>query len=230
MSDQVSKQGGRISQSTRKVIAGIVMVLCIVAMFALPFEFLRVGERLVILIGVFSYCAYTLHRRWWAPVIAFVVALVISLYALSGDVFMYEMISEAPHQALPALDVSVIPGGELFKWSTVVEQRTKTEVRTSWVTACFYMPDDGPCVIAAHSWGLEAGKALNITEDSEVLVSGLSHLLARAHAQALSHSEDGFLYVPIMVRVFFEGWQGLDGIGGFIDRVLEACDEVNTGS
>jgi hypothetical protein len=173
MSDQEARHSRRIPQNTRKVIASIVMVLCIAAMFVLPFEVLRVGERLLLLVGVFSYCAYTLHRRWWVPVFAFVVAMFISVYAVGGDLFTHEMISETPLQPLPTLDVSVIPGGESLSWSIAVGEGPRTVFKNAAATVCFYIPDDGLCVVAAHSCGLKTGEALIITPNTEDLVPGI---------------------------------------------------------
>lgn len=174
MSDQADRLVGRISPKAKKITAGVTMLLCVAAVFVLPFEFLRVGHRLTVLVGLFCYCAYTLHRRWWVPVLAFVVMMGVCVYTLGGDLFAYEMISERPLQPLPTLEVSVVPGGELFKWSALVEQRTSIELRRSWVTVCFYVPDDDLCAIAAHSCGLEAGDVLDLTEDSEALPAGPS--------------------------------------------------------
>ncbi len=55
-------------------------------------------------------------------------------------------------------------------------------------------------------------------------------LLASAHAHALSQVEDGFVYVLVAVRMFLEEWQGMDEIGVFIDKLLEACDKAAAGS
>ena len=52
--------------------------------------------------------------------------------------------------------------------------------------------------------------------------------LPQAHpqAQALVHARDGFVYVPAMVRLFFEEWNGVDDIGAFIEKILQACERT----
>lgn len=163
-----------ILKNRRQVIAGIVMALCMAAILALPFRVLREQGRLLILMGVFCFCAHTLYRRWWVPLIAFLLAIGVCTYAVGGDLIAYEMASETPLQQLPELDVSVIPGGESLQWSVAVEQGSRSVVKTSKVIVCFYMPGDGPCVVAAHSCGREAGDTPDISPTSEALVSGSS--------------------------------------------------------
>ena len=34
------------------------------------------------------------------------------------------------------------------------------------------------------------------------------------------------MYVLVAVRMFLEEWQGMDEIGVFIDKLLEACDSL----
>jgi hypothetical protein len=51
---------------------------------------------------------------------------------------------------------------------------------------------------------------------------------ARAHAHALTHAQEGFVYVPVMVTMFLKEWHGLDGIGVFMDKVLEVCDSLDS--
>lgn len=55
-------------------------------------------------------------------------------------------------------------------------------------------------------------------------VSTQVNIQARAHTRALSHARDGFAYVPVMVKLFFEEWKDINEIGGFIEKVLWACD------
>ena len=87
---------------------------------------------------------------------------------------VYEMASETPLQQLPELDVSVIPGGESLQWSVTGQQGSRSVVKTSGVIVCFYMPEGGPCVVAAHSCGREAGDTPDISPTSEALVSNPS--------------------------------------------------------
>ncbi len=181
-----------ILKNRRQVIAGIVMALCMAAMLALPFRVLREQGRLLILVGVFCFCAHTLYKRWWVPLIAFLLAIVVCTYAVGGDLIAYEIVSETPLQQLPELDVSVIPGGELLQWSVAVEQGSRSVVKTSKVIVCFYMPGDGPCVVAAHPCGREAGDTPDISPNSEALVSGSSR-----PASVLADCEHGVVFAGL---------------------------------
>lgn len=103
------------------------------------------------------------------------------------------------------------------------------------------MPVYGKMVKMQYAWDRSPDSWLRVFEENfmraasiwiehaagmAVGISNEAVAVARAHAQALSHAKDGFLYVPAMATLFFEEWQGLDEIGVFIDKALEACDRL----
>ncbi len=57
----------------------------------------------------------------------------------------------------------------------------------------------------------------------EHAAAGLGSGAVRAQACA----QEGFIYVPVMVRLFFEEWKGMEDLDAFIENILWTCDRLS---
>lgn len=144
---------------SRAVAAAIVLVL-----FALLFGFPQfVAFRFTAFLFLSTFTSYFLHRRWWMPVLSFLVAGVLGVYAVGGHVLLSSLSAEPARNVVAPL-TPVLPGGEGVSLKTEKGQPVSSVV-------CFYVPD-GPLVLAAHTLKLNAGDEVFVHRDrSEVVPS-----------------------------------------------------------
>ena len=97
-----------------------------------------------------------------------------------------QIVYDSPFQISTESDVQVVPGGEVLSLSVAIEKESGQVVQQRNVTVCFYMPEDGPCVVGAHSLDLKPGDTYGISPVSETRVSENCHT-----ARVLADSQYG---------------------------------------
>lgn len=173
-------------ENRRQVIAGTLMVVCIVVVLGLPYNIVSRLGVITILLCVFIFAAYNLNKRWWMLLVALPVIVLLLLYSFGIDMIVSQIVYDSPFQLSTESDVQVVPGGEVLSLSVAIEKESGQVVQQRNVTVCFYMPEDGPCVVGAHSLDLKPGDTYGISPVSETRVSENCHT-----ARVLADSQYG---------------------------------------
>lgn len=123
----------------QRVIAGSVMGLILAVVFTLKMNLNQVS----VLCVIFSAAAYCIKKRFWVPMVAWLVILPVFVY--SSFAYMVEtlFVRSYPVQPLPAVNAGVMLGGDLL--------RLHEAERCFQVTVCFYVPGTDLGAVAAHS-------------------------------------------------------------------------------